>query len=153
VDAQTPPALVFYAMRNVLRPDFILGQIPFLLDCLAMVDKLREYAVKASSVALSWQEYYAKELISDPDMTLLTEKELKKVQDYVANDEHDRLHYILVTKNLCLLVRLSNFKLDLVLASFQIACLLPCDGTGVVHARRTSQRLFSRMLSRPRYTV
>lgn len=103
VDAQTPPALVFYAIRNVLRPDFILGQIPFLLDCLAMVDKLRGYAVKASSVALSWQEYYAKELISDPDMTLLTEKELKKVQDYVANDERDRLHYILVTKNLCLL--------------------------------------------------
>ncbi|KIK37145.1 hypothetical protein CY34DRAFT_810644 [Suillus luteus UH-Slu-Lm8-n1] len=102
-ETQTPPALVFYAMRNVLRPDFILGQIPFLLDCLAMVDIFRRYAVKASSVALSWQEYYAKELISDPDMTLLTERELKKVQDYVTNDERDRLHYILVVKNLCLL--------------------------------------------------
>lgn len=152
-EEQVPPALVFYAMRNVLRPYFILGQIPFLLDCLAMVDTFRRYAVEASSVALSWQEYYAKELISDPDMTLLTERELKKVQDYVTNDERDRLHYILVAKNLCLLVRFSSFKLNFVLASFQIACLLPCDGTGVVHARRTSERLFSRMLSRPRYTI
>ncbi|KAG2037733.1 hypothetical protein BDR03DRAFT_896614 [Suillus americanus] len=103
VDAQIPPALVFYMARNILRPTFILGQIPDLLDCLAMVDTFRKYAVKTSSVALSWQEYYAKEPSSDPDMTLLTERELKKVQDYVTNDERDRLHYILVTKNLCLL--------------------------------------------------
>ncbi|KAG1821115.1 uncharacterized protein BJ212DRAFT_980780 [Suillus subaureus] len=102
-DAQVPPALVFYMTRNILRPTFILGQIPDLLNCLAMVDTFRRYAVEVSSVALSWQEYYAKELSSDPDMTLLTERELKKVQDYVTNDERDRLHYILVTKNLCLL--------------------------------------------------
>ncbi|KAG1771131.1 hypothetical protein EV702DRAFT_942999, partial [Suillus placidus] len=102
-DAQAPPALVFYATRNILRPYFILGQIPDLLDCLAMVDTFRRYAVEASSVALWWQEYYAKELGSDPDMTLLTERELTKIQDYITNDEHDRLHYILVIKNLCLL--------------------------------------------------
>ncbi|KAG2145392.1 uncharacterized protein EDB93DRAFT_521311 [Suillus bovinus] len=102
-DAQAPPALVFYATRNILRPHFILGQIPDLLDCLAMVDTFRKYAVEASAVALSWQEYYAKEPNSDPDMTLLTERELKKLQDHVTNDEDDRLHYILVTKNLCLL--------------------------------------------------
>ncbi|KAG2348023.1 hypothetical protein BDR05DRAFT_957666 [Suillus weaverae] len=102
-DAQAPPAFVFYATRNILRPYFILGQIPDLLDCLAMVDTFRRYAVEASSVALSWQEYYAKELSSDPDMTLLTERELTKIQDYITNDERDRLHYILVIKNLCLL--------------------------------------------------
>lgn len=148
-DAQSPPTLTFYATRNMLRPYFILGQIPDLLDCLAMVDTFRKYAVDASSVALSWQEYYVKEPSSDSDKTLLTERELKKLQDYVTNDEHDRLYYILATKNLCLLVRFSGFRVDLVLASFQIACLLSCDGTRVVHARRTPERLFSRMLSRP----
>ncbi|KAG1841113.1 hypothetical protein DFJ58DRAFT_808965 [Suillus subalutaceus] len=102
-NTQIPPALVFYAARNILHPTLILGQIPDLLDCLAMVDTFRRYAVEASSVALSWQKYYAKELSSDPDMILLTERELKKIQDYATNDERDRLHYILVTKNLCLL--------------------------------------------------
>ncbi|KAG1891755.1 uncharacterized protein F5891DRAFT_1069146 [Suillus fuscotomentosus] len=102
-DAQSPPTLTFYATRNMLRPYFILGQIPDLLDCLAMVDTFRKYAVDASSVALSWQEYYVKEPSSDSDKTLLTERELKKLQDYVTNDEHDRLYYILTTKNLCLL--------------------------------------------------
>ncbi|KAG1750094.1 hypothetical protein EDB19DRAFT_1677935 [Suillus lakei] len=102
-DAQAPPALVFYATRNILRPSFILGQIPDLLDLLAMVDTFRRHAVEASSVALSWQEYYTKEPSSDPEMTLLTERELKKVQNYVTNNERDRLHYILAVKNLCLL--------------------------------------------------
>lgn len=102
-NVQVPPAFVFYAIRNILRPTLILGQIPDLLDCLAMVDTFRRYAIETSSVALSWQEYYMKELSSDPDMTLLTERELKKLQSYVTNDERDRLHYILVIKNLCLL--------------------------------------------------
>jgi hypothetical protein len=109
-NVQIPPAFVFYAIRNILRPTLILGQIPDLLDCLAMVDTFRRYAIETSSVALSWQEYYMKELSSDPDMTLLTERELKKLQSYVTNDERDRLHYILVIKNLCLLVRFSGFK-------------------------------------------
>ncbi|KAG2140141.1 hypothetical protein DEU56DRAFT_798890 [Suillus clintonianus] len=102
-DGQAPPVLVFYAMRNILHPFFILGQIPDLLDLLAMVDTFRRHAVEASSAALSWQEYYANEPSSDPDVTLLTERELRKMQGYVANDEQNRLHYILLVKNLCLL--------------------------------------------------
>jgi len=92
-DMQASSSVVFYAIRNILRPSFILGQIPDLLDLLAMVDTFRRHAVEVSSAALSWHEYYTKE--PSPDMRLLTKYELKKLQGYIAKDEHDRLLYTL----------------------------------------------------------
>ncbi|KAJ8587732.1 hypothetical protein M405DRAFT_821097 [Rhizopogon salebrosus TDB-379] len=100
-DGQASPSVVLYAIRNILCPSFILGQIPDLLDLLAMVDTFRKHAVVVSSAALSWQEYYAKD--PSPDMRLLTKHELKKLQGYIAKDKHDRLLYTLLIKNMCLL--------------------------------------------------
>ncbi|OJA17788.1 hypothetical protein AZE42_06586 [Rhizopogon vesiculosus] len=100
-DGEPHPSVIFYAIRNILRPSFIFGQIPDLLDLLAMVDTFRRHAVNVSSVALSWQEYYSKE--PSPDMRLLTKHELKRIERYVAKGEDDRLLYILLIKNLCLL--------------------------------------------------
>ncbi|KAG1733585.1 uncharacterized protein EDB91DRAFT_1148206 [Suillus paluster] len=100
-DEQTPHFVVFYAIRNILRPFFILGQIPDLLNLLAMVDTFRRHSVQMASAALSWQEYYTNEPSSD--MRLLTERELKRINGYVDADKHDRLLYFLLVKNLCLL--------------------------------------------------
>jgi hypothetical protein len=105
---QVPPSVVFYAIRNILRPSFILGQIPDLLDLLAMVDVFRRYAVKVSSAALSWQEYYTKDPGSD--VRLLTKHELKKLEGYIAKDKDDRLVYMSLIKDMILLVCFSGLQ-------------------------------------------
>lgn len=109
-DGQASPSVVFYAIRNILRPSFILGQIPDLLDLLAIVDTFRRHAVEVSAAALTWQEYYTKE--PSPNMRLLTGNELRRIEGYVAEDKQDRLLYILLIKNMCLLVCFSCYQLD-----------------------------------------
>ena len=127
-DREAPPSIVFYAIRNIIRPSFILGQIPDLLDLLAMVDTFRRRAVEVSSTALSWQEYYTKD--PSPDLRLLTKHEVKKIECYIAKDEADRLLYILLVKNMCLLVCFSCCQLDQFSSiPFHIARVLPDDGT------------------------
>ncbi|KAG0694685.1 hypothetical protein DFH29DRAFT_959045 [Suillus ampliporus] len=96
-----PHVAVFYAIRNILRPSFILGQIPDLLNLLTSVDAFRSHSVEKFSAALVWQEHYTKE--PSPDIRPLTEHQLKKINSYVANNERNRLLYILLVKNLCLL--------------------------------------------------
>ncbi|KAG1886457.1 hypothetical protein F4604DRAFT_1675372 [Suillus subluteus] len=120
-DEQVPHTLVFYMIRSIIRPSFILEQIPDLLDLIATADAVRSHAVEGSSVALLRQEYYAKEPSSHA--TLLTAKELKKIEGYVGNKESGRMHYMLLVKNLCILrltalCRLSTEEEDTFLQDF-----------------------------------
>ncbi|KAG1846982.1 hypothetical protein DFJ58DRAFT_663501 [Suillus subalutaceus] len=100
-DEQVPHTLVLYMIRSIIRPSFILEQIPDLLDLIATADAFRSHAVEGSSVALLRQEYYAKEPSSHA--TLLTAKELKKIEGYVGSKESGRMHYMSLVKNLCIL--------------------------------------------------
>ncbi|KIM68490.1 hypothetical protein SCLCIDRAFT_956343 [Scleroderma citrinum Foug A] len=97
-----PPVLVFYAIRNIIHPAFIVGQIPDLLNLLTMVDIFRQFANNKSGEVLAWDQYYSKEQ-DNQEVTLLTAKEVRGLEVYQAQSGHLREQYILLLRNLCLI--------------------------------------------------
>lgn len=94
-----PPALVFYAIRHILHPEFILGQVPDLFNLLTLVDVFRQFAAKKSDDILTWNEYYH----NDQQVWTLTEKEVNRIKYYQASSPRLRKEYFLLLKNLCMM--------------------------------------------------
>ncbi|KAH7927651.1 hypothetical protein BV22DRAFT_1060586 [Leucogyrophana mollusca] len=97
-DKHAPPALFFYAIRNILYPTFKLGQIPDALNILAEVDLIRQHVVNKASDALEWNKFYQGQ---GTKARLLHEKEETRLADIVSENEQDRKIYVLLIYNLC----------------------------------------------------
>ena len=102
----TPPSLVFYAARNILSPSFIIGQIPDLLDLLAVVETFRRFAALKSDAALEWQKYYEHEKSHgrEEDVRLLAANEVRALRRFVVQKDAQRREYIVLIRCLILLV-------------------------------------------------
>lgn len=104
-----PPALVFYAIRHILHPEFILGQVPDLFNLLTLVDVFRQFAAKKSDDILTWNEYYH----NDQQVWTLTEKEVNRIKYYQASSPRLRKEYFLLLKNLCMMVSSTSIQLEM----------------------------------------
>ncbi|KAL4072608.1 hypothetical protein V8B97DRAFT_1899090 [Scleroderma yunnanense] len=99
--SDVPPTLVFYAIRNIIHPTFIVGQIPDLFNLLTMVDISRQFANKKIEDVLVWHDFYSQNP-DNQDVRLLTEKEVRRLEHYQAQSEGLRSEYFLLLRNLCL---------------------------------------------------
>ncbi|KIJ67049.1 hypothetical protein HYDPIDRAFT_85798, partial [Hydnomerulius pinastri MD-312] len=98
-----PPALIIYAILNILRPSFILGQIPDLLNLLCAVEGYRRYAVLKAGEALDWQVFYESTSRHEGvggEVRLLAEKEAKRLKGYTGRSELMRREYLLLVRSL-----------------------------------------------------
>ncbi|KAH7884495.1 hypothetical protein F5I97DRAFT_1889914 [Phlebopus sp. FC_14] len=102
VPMTVPRAIVFYTIRNILYPTFILGQIPDLLNHLTMVDNFRQYAVMKSAEALEWNTFYSRPEFMNNVRTLAA-KEVARLEHYTERAQRTRMEYVLLIRNLCLL--------------------------------------------------
>ncbi|KAF9236308.1 hypothetical protein BU15DRAFT_50227 [Melanogaster broomeanus] len=97
-----PPSLVFYAARNILYPSFILGQIPDLLNLLSAIDVYRRFSCLKADEALVWQKYYsnAQNEGLHREVRMLKDKEVKRLEVFVAKREAQRTEYVLLLQSL-----------------------------------------------------
>ena len=75
-----------------------------------MVDIFRQFANNKSGEVLAWGQYYSKEQ-DNQEVTLLTAKEVRGLEVYQAQSGHLREQYILLLRNLCLIVGLIHDEL------------------------------------------
>lgn len=99
--ADIPPALLFYAIRNILYPTFILGQIPDLLNVLTTIEGLRQFATKKIGHILALNQLYIERPPDDREVRVLTTKEIRALASCQAQSESLRKQYFLLLKNLC----------------------------------------------------
>ncbi|KIJ07904.1 hypothetical protein PAXINDRAFT_89648, partial [Paxillus involutus ATCC 200175] len=97
-----PPSLIFYAARNILFPSFILGQIPDLLNLLSAIDVYRRFSALKADEALEWQKYYqnAQKEGRHGDVRTLTDKESRRLREFVAKKGGHRKEYVLLVRSL-----------------------------------------------------
>jgi len=100
---QCPPLDVLcYAIKNIMYPDFLLCQIPDLLDLLAVVELYRQEASTQARAALVFNDFYQ----NDDTVVSLTRKEKERIErigDEAICVEQRRL-YTLIWVHLCKLV-------------------------------------------------
>ncbi|KAI6016703.1 hypothetical protein BKA83DRAFT_10477 [Pisolithus microcarpus] len=96
-----PPALLIYAIRNILHPTFIVGQIPDLLNLLTTVEGLRQLATKRLGQILALNQFYMEHPLDGQDVRVLTTKEIRTLAHYQAQSERQREMYFDLLKNLC----------------------------------------------------
>lgn len=101
-----PPSLVFYAARNILSPSFIIGQIPDLLNLLAVIETFRRLAILKSDEALEWQKYYEGEKTCgrEEDVRLLAANEVRALKHFLNKTGAQRWEYIVLVRRLIQLV-------------------------------------------------
>lgn len=99
--AAIPPALLFYAIRNILRPTFIVGQIPDLLNLLTTVEGLRQFATKQSGQILALNQFYTEHPPDGQEVRVLVTKEIRTLAHYQAQSERLREKYFVILKSLC----------------------------------------------------
>lgn len=101
-----PPSLVFYVARNILLPSFIIGQIPDLLNLLALIETFRRFAALKSDEALEWQKYYEGEKTHgcDEDVRLLAANEVRTLRRFLDRKDAQRWEYIVLVRSLIQLV-------------------------------------------------
>jgi hypothetical protein len=101
-----PPALVFYAARNILSPSFIIGQIPDLLNLLAAIETFRRFAVLKSDEAFEWQKYYEHEKACGraEGVRLLAANEARALRRFLDKKDAQRREYIVLVRSLIQLV-------------------------------------------------
>lgn len=101
-----PPSLVFYAARNILSPSFIVGQIPDLLNLLAVIETFRRFATLKSDEALEWQKYYEGEKTHgrEEDVRLLAANEARALRRFLYKKDAQRREYIVLVRSLIQLV-------------------------------------------------
>ncbi|KAH7910604.1 hypothetical protein BJ138DRAFT_80513 [Hygrophoropsis aurantiaca] len=94
-DKHPPPAAFFYAIRNILYPTFIIGQIPDILQLLCDVETIRQQALSKAS--------QASELNTErgTGRLLLSEQKKERLSRMVLDNEEDRKLYVALICNLC----------------------------------------------------
>ncbi|KAI5992093.1 hypothetical protein EDD15DRAFT_1028743 [Pisolithus albus] len=99
--AAIPPPLLIYAIRNILHPTFIVGQIPDLLNLLTTVEGFRQFATKRSGEILALNQFYTEHPLNSLGVRVLTTKENRTLARYRAQSERLREKYFNILKNLC----------------------------------------------------
>ncbi|EGN98720.1 hypothetical protein SERLA73DRAFT_73321 [Serpula lacrymans var. lacrymans S7.3] len=98
-DCCPPPAVSFYAIRNILYPNILFEQITDLLDLLANVDLFRQRALKQSADALVWNEFYKQQ--PNSGVRVLKPSQEERLLRYKEQSIKDRRRYMLLVFNLC----------------------------------------------------
>ncbi|KAG8213312.1 hypothetical protein J3R82DRAFT_11791 [Butyriboletus roseoflavus] len=101
-----PPSLIFHAARIILSPSFIIGQIPQLLDLLAVIETFRRFAALKSDKALELQTHYEGEKTHgrQEDIRLLAPHEVRTLRRFLDKQDTQRWEYIVLVRNLIQLV-------------------------------------------------
>ncbi|KAI6042929.1 hypothetical protein EDC04DRAFT_866221 [Pisolithus marmoratus] len=99
--ADVPPALLFYGIRNILYPTFILGQIPDLLNLLTTIEGLRQFATQRIGQILALNQLYTEHPPDDQEVRILTTKETRTLAHYQAQSSRLRKKYFVLLQNLC----------------------------------------------------
>ena len=92
-DAECPPLrFIVYAIRNILSPSLLRGQITDLLTLLAHVDCVRKKFLSSIDIALTWDAYY-KHQDNNPGVLVLERDEVQYLRN-ISDRLGDRMRHI-----------------------------------------------------------
>ena len=100
-----PLHAITYAIKNILHPTFLYGQIPDLLLLLFHADLVRQRLKDNVDTILTWDTYYKDEQYKNSGVTALTDRERRSLEIMQGTLQRDLRHmYCRVVNGLSLVV-------------------------------------------------